>query len=201
MQPEGNLIFTIGHSNHTLDYFLDLLRQHQINAVADVRSSPYSRFCPHFNQSNLKTALTGAGIVYVFLGKELGARPDDSAYFVNDRVSYKLLVARREFNDGLNRVRSGMSKYRLALMCAEKDPIDCHRMILICRYMKSLDLTIRHIHGDGSLETNEMAEKRLCNRLGLQADLFTSEAEVIEQAYDRQAERIAFAQESESVSL
>jgi len=200
MRAEGNLIFTIGHSNHTLEYFLDLLRQHQINAVGDVRSSPHSRFCPHFNQSNLKVALAGAGIVYVFLGKELGARPDDLTCFVNGRVSYKLLAARREFNEGLNRVRSGMTKYRLALMCAEKDPIDCHRMILICRYMRSPDLTIRHIHGDGSFETNEMAEKRLCDRLGLRADLFTSTAEVVEQAYDRQSERIAFAQESEPVS-
>ena len=197
-QVDGAVLFTVGHSNHTLERFLELLRQHNISAIGDVRSSPYSRFCPHFNQANLKSALAGVDIAYVFLGKELGARPDDPACFVNGRVSYEQLAARREFQTGLNRVRQGMRKYRLALLCAEKDPLDCHRMILICRHLRSPDPMIRHILADGSLETNEAAERRLCDRLGLRADLFTSEVELIERAYDRQAERIAFTQEDET---
>jgi len=194
-------LFTIGHSNHTLDRFLDLLRLYDIGAIGDVRSSPYSRFCPHFNQSSLKSALARAGIAYVFLGKELGARPDDPACFVKGQVSYKQLATRPEFQEGLDRVKRGMVKYRLALMCAEKDPLECHRMILVCRHLRSPGLTIYHILTDSSLETNEAAESRLCNRLALQPDLFTSEADVIEQAYERQAERIAFTQEDEPVQL
>jgi len=194
-------LFTIGHSNHPLERFLELLRQHGISAIGDVRSSPHSRFCPHFNQASLNSALARAGIAYVFLGKELGARPDDPAYFVNGRVRYERLAARPEFQEGLDRVRRGMKEYRLALMCAEKDPLECHRMILVCRRLRSSELTIHHILTDGSLETNEVAERRLCDRLALRPDLFTSEADVIEQAYERQAERIAFTQEDEPVRL
>jgi len=200
MTSEGyTTLFTIGHSNHTLERFLDLLHTYRINAVGDVRSSPYSRFSPHFSQSGLKTALALRGITYVFLGKELGARPDIPSLFVNGRVSYARLAARPEFLEGLHRVKQGMKKYRLALMCAEKDPVDCHRMILVCRHLRSADLAIHHIHADGLYETNEAAEKRLCSRLALQPDLFTSEADIIEQAYERQAERIAYVQEDELV--
>jgi uncharacterized protein (DUF488 family) len=192
-------LFTIGHSNHTPQRFLDLLRTYQITAVADVRSSPYSRFSPHFSQSDLKTTLAREGITYVFLGKELGARSDNPSMLVNGRVSYARLAARPEFLEGLHRVRQGMKKYRLALMCAEKDPLDCHRMILVCRHLRSADVAIHHILADGLYETNEIAEQRLCKRLALQPDLFTSEADIIEQAYERQAERIAYAQEDELV--
>ena len=192
-------LFTIGHSNHTLDRFLDLLRLYDISAISDVRSSPYSRFSPHFSQASLKATLPRAGITYVFLGKELGARPDDPACFVNGRVSYERLAARPIFQEGLDRIRNGMKKYRLALMCSEKDPLDCHRMILVCRHLRSPDLAIHHILADGLRETNEAAEKRLCNRLDLQPDLFTSEADVIERAYERQAERIAYTQDDELV--
>jgi hypothetical protein len=133
------------------------------------------------------------------LGKELGARSDNPSLLVNGRVSYARLAARPEFVEGLDRVRQGVKKYRLALMCAEKDPLDCHRMILVCRHLRSADLAIHHILADGLYETNEIAEQRLCTRLALQPDLFTSEADIIEQAYDRQAERIAYAQEDELV--
>ncbi len=193
----ANTLFTIGHSNHTFERFLDLLHQHHISAVADVRSSPYSRLYPHFKRASLKSALARAGIIYEFLGKELGARPDDRSCFVNGRVSYELLAARPEFGQGLNRVRQSMNSYRLVLMCAEKDPLECHRMILICRHLRSPGLMIHHILADGSLEANEAAERRLCKRLKLQPNLFDSEPKVIEQAYERQAERIAFTQAEE----
>jgi uncharacterized protein (DUF488 family) len=81
-------LFTIGHSNHSIDAFIALLQQHGITAVADVRSHPYSRFLPHFNQSALKAALLNAGIQYVFLGKELGARSADPSCYVNGKLSY-----------------------------------------------------------------------------------------------------------------
>ena len=146
------------------------------------------------NKAALEAALAGAGINYLFLGRQLGARPDDPACFVNGRVSYDRLGARPEFAEGLDRVRETMAQERLALMCAERDPIECHRMILVCRGLRAPDVDIRHILFDGSTETNQAAEARLCAALHLAADLWSSEAEAIEQAYDRQSRHIAYAQ-------
>ena len=193
-------LFTVGHSNHSLERFLELLSQHEISAIADVRSMPYSRYCPHFNPPLLKPALVNAGIAYVFLGKELGARPDDQDCYVNGRVSYERLAAQREFHEGLERVVQGLSRFRLALMCTEKDPIDCHRMILICPQLRSREIAIQHILADASLETNEAAERRLCDKLNLRPNLFESEADIIERAYTMQGERIAFKQASDTAA-
>lgn len=188
-------LFTIGHSNHSLDRFIELLRAHRIDAIGDVRSSPYSRYCPHFNQAALKASLERAGVAYLFLGKELGARPDDASCFVNGRVSYARLAERPAFRDGVARVRQIATTQRLALLCAEKDPLTCHRMILVCRHLRAPDLTIQHILADGSLEENEATERRLYRSLRLAPNLFESEPEIIAQAYERQAKRIAYAKE------
>jgi uncharacterized protein (DUF488 family) len=188
-------LFTIGHSNHSLDRFLELLRLHQIKAVGDVRSSPYSRYVPHFNQAALKPALERAGITYLFLGKELGARPDDSSIYIDGRVSYARLAQRPAFLTGLAKVRAETAARRLALMCAEKDPLTCHRTILVCRALRALELYPQHILADGTLEASTAAERRLYGLFKLAPNLFEGEAEIIEQAYDRQAERIAFARE------
>jgi uncharacterized protein (DUF488 family) len=175
-----------------MEHFLSLLRQHGIEAIADVRFMPYSRHVPHFNPASITTALSSAGIVYVPLGKELGARPDDPDCFVNGRVSHERLAARPAFREGLERVVRGATKYRLAVMCTEKDPLDCHRMTLICRHVRSSGLALLHILADSALETNAEAERRLCRRLRLQPDLLEDEAAIIERAYDRQSERIAY---------
>jgi uncharacterized protein (DUF488 family) len=188
-------LFTIGHSNHSLERFLELLRQHQVEAVADVRSSPYSRYCPHFSQAALQPALERAGVAYLFLGKELGARPDDPGCYVNGRVSYARLAERPAFLAGLERVRQESGARRLALMCAEKDPLTCHRTILVCRRLRGLQLCPQHILADSALEASADAERRLYGLFRLAPNLFESEAEIVEQAYDRQAERIAFARE------
>jgi uncharacterized protein (DUF488 family) len=189
-------LYTIGHSNHTLAAFLGLLSQHGIEAIADVRSMPYSRHVPHFNPATLRSALIDAGVAYVYLGKELGARPDDPTCYVDGRVSYARLAEQPEYGAGLDRVRQGLSRYRLALMCTEKDPLDCHRMVLICRQLRRSNLALVHILSDGSLEPNEDAERRLVARLGLQPTLFDSQADIIEQAYERQEGRIAYRQET-----
>lgn len=189
------VLFTIGHSNHALDRFLALLRQHSIQAIADVRFMPYSRYVPYFNPAPLSASLTSAGLAYVHLGKELGARPDDPACYVDGRVDPVRLIARPAFQAGLERVLHGAAKYQLALMCTEKDPLDCHRMLLICRQLRGSPVTLRHILADGLLETNEQAERRLCQRLDLRPTLFDTESDIIEQAYERQAHRIAFRQD------
>jgi uncharacterized protein (DUF488 family) len=194
----ADTLFTIGHSNHSLDHFLGLLRQHGIEAIGDVRSVPHSRYVPHFNPGPLKIALTAAGIAYVYLGKELGARPDDPTCFVDGRVSYERLAQRPLYQVGLERLRQGMARYRLALLCTEKDPLDCHRMILIGRQLHRAGVTVQHILADGTLESTEAAEQRLCDRLELRPTLFDGPAAIVDLAYERQARRIAFRREGDA---
>ncbi|MDZ7666764.1 MAG: DUF488 domain-containing protein [Desulfotignum sp.] len=180
-------IYTIGHSTHTTDAFLRLLQLHAITAVADVRSSPYSRFNPQFNRETLEKDLKAHSIAYVYLGNCLGPRSDDPACYVNGRAAYHLISETGLFRQGLDRLKKGMAKHTIALMCSEKDPVSCHRMILVCRHLKDNTLEILHILEDGNLETNEAAEKRLMKLLKIpERGLFSEPDELIDQAYDIQ---------------
>ena len=188
-----NPLFTIGHSNHPIERLLELLAKHAVSAVADVRSHPFSRYNPQFNREELQKTLKGAGIEYVFLGKELGARSEDPSCFLDGKLQFDLLSRSGLFRSGLSRLQKGMERYLIALLCAEKDPILCHRMILVCRNMRSEAQEIRHILEDGSLEDNRQSERRLMHSLGIPENhLFAKAEELIEKAYDLQGKRIAF---------
>lgn len=188
-------VFTIGHSTHSIEKFITLLSTHQIQAVADVRSSPFSKFNPQFNRESLQKYLKASGIRYVFLGKELGARSEDPACYVADKVQYDRLAKTTLFQSGLDRVIEGANNYRIALMCAEKDPLDCHRTILVAKELTKRGLTITHIIEDGSLESHTDSISRLIASLGMPFDdMFISRDEIIEQAYTKQANRIAYDQ-------
>ena len=167
-----NILYTIGHSNHTIEKFIDLLKQHKIEVVADVRSAPYSRYCPQFNKDVLAARLEAAGVGYMFFGRELGARPDDSSCYENGRVSFSLIAERKEFREGLQRLLAENLIYRVALMCAEKDPLECHRTILVCRSLKGESIRIKHILGDGSIEDHCDTERRLIRALKIEPVLF-----------------------------
>lgn len=185
-------IYTIGHSTHSSERFAELLSAHSITAVCDVRSSPYSKFNPQFNRETIREELKNHGISYVFIGKELGPRSDDPACYANGKVQYSRLAKTDLFSQGLDRLKNGMKSYRIALMCSEKDPVTCHRMILICRSLRSHETEIRHILEDGTLENNSDSEKRLMQILKIpQAELFDSEEDLIQRAYDKQSEKIA----------
>jgi uncharacterized protein (DUF488 family) len=193
-----NDLFTIGHSTHTIERLIELLSLHRIGAVADVRSVPYSRFSPQFNKEQLQRACGGAGIAYVHLGRELGARTGDPACFVDGRVNFSLLAKTALFLRGLDRLRKGMEQFRISLVCSEKDPIACHRMILVCRHVKADVPAIRHILENGALEDTTGAEQRLRQLVHVpESDLFLSEPELIEKAYDLQGGRIAYTQDQE----
>ncbi|MBA3024614.1 MAG: DUF488 domain-containing protein [Gammaproteobacteria bacterium] len=188
-------VFTIGHSTHTIEKFIALLSAHGIQAVADVRSSPFSKFNPQFNRENLQNSLKASGIRYVFLGNELGARSKDPACYVADKVQFDRLAQTTLFQSGLDRVIEGANSYRIALMCAEKDPLDCHRTILVARELVKQGVTINHILEDGSLESHTESIARLVTSLGMSLDdMFISRDEIIEQAYSRQANRVAYDQ-------
>jgi uncharacterized protein (DUF488 family) len=187
------MIYTIGHSNHPIERFLALLVQHGIGVVADVRSTPFSRFNPQFSRARLQSSLRGAAVQYVFLGAELGARSQDpGCYDEAGRVSYAKLAATDLFQSGLKRLHAGMREHRIALMCAEREPLECHRTILVARELARAAIPVTHILADGSLEGHDQAMLRLAATLKLQDDLFRSPLELSEQACDTQAARIAY---------
>lgn len=187
-------LHTIGHSTHPVADLIALLATHGIEVVCDVRSSPYSRYNPQYNRENLIPELKTAGIKYVFLGKELGPRTDDSACYEDGKVSYRLLAQTPLFQEGLNRLRDGVKRYRVALLCAEKDPIVCHRTILVCRELRT-EVDIRHILENGAIEPQADLEARLLQLHKLnQMNLFESRTDQLERAYDAQANKIAYQQ-------
>lgn len=193
MNAEQKPVFTIGHSTHSIDEFLKLLRSHSVTAVADVRSAPYSRFNPQFNRESLERALKTAGISYVFLGRELGARSDDPGCYENGRVRYERLAKTTVFRSGLDRVIKGSKSHRIALMCAEKDPLDCHRTLLVTRELAAQGISVAHILADGALEPHSEAMTRLLKVVGLpETDLFRSLEQLLAEASKRQEERIAY---------
>ena len=186
-------IFTVGHSAHEFAQFLDLLVRHRIGAIADVRSKPYSRRHPQFKQNALKEALKANGIAYVFLGKELGGRSNDPSCYENGRVQFRRLAKSSMFKSGIKRILDGSKRMSIALMCAEKDPLDCHRTILIARELVSMGKKVTHILADGELETHTAAIDRLCKQLGIEEDLLRAPGEIEDDAYTAQEEKIAYA--------
>jgi uncharacterized protein (DUF488 family) len=187
-----DVLFTIGHSTHSLEQFSNLLRPLGIDAVADVRSSPYSRFNPQYNRENLQASLKPFGVAYVFLGGELGARSDDSSCYENGKVSYVRLARTGRFRQGVGRVVEGMRRFRIALLCAEKDPLFCPRALLVARRLAEKGVRINHIHADGTLEVHDQLETRLLRHLGLpEKDLLRTQAQILEDAHRMQNEKIS----------
>lgn len=186
-------VFTIGHSTHPLEFFVNLLRRQRITALCDVRSVPYSRLNPQFNRETLKATVRPHGIDYVFLGKELGARSEDPKCYENGKVQYDRVARTEMFKHGLKRVQKGIAKYRLALMCAEREPLECHRTILIARHLVANDIAVMHIHANGTTETHDEALMRLMRMLNLSAgDMFRSREDLCAEAYLYQEKRIAY---------
>lgn len=186
-------ILTIGHSTHSLDSFVGLLRLHGVTAIADVRSSPFSRANPQYNRESLIDGLKARGIEYVFLGRELGARPNDPSCYLNGRVQYSCLAQAPSFRKGLERVVRGSLRHRIALMCAEGEPLECHRTVLVARALHDCGMFVGHILPDGTLESHAEAMERLLTLTGLsQDDLFRSKEELVTTALARQEERIAY---------
>ena len=156
MTATNSVLYTIGHSNHDQDYFCELLQQHGIGVLADVRSSPYSRYTSQFNSEELKAALAAKGIGYVFLGDNLGGRPTDPEHYDEQgHALYYRMAVSELFLQGIDRLAGGMRKYRVAIMCSEEDPTVCHRFLLVSRVMAERGAEIRHIRGDGSLASHD----------------------------------------------
>lgn len=190
-------VYTVGHSTHPFKRFLDLLERNGVTAIADVRSSPFSRHNPQFNRDTLSGELKEDGIAYVFVGKELGARSEDPACYTGGKVRYDRLAQTSIFKAGIDRVLSGAQKYRIALMCAEKEPLDCHRTLLVSRALERLGVSIVHILSDGRTETQAQTMARLLDLVGLpQADMFRSHDELVATACEMREQKIAYVDEA-----
>lgn len=177
-------IFTVGHSNHSLEMFIDLLKSHKIDVLVDVRSKPFSRFSAQFNKEELKNAVQASGIKCVFLGREIGGRPESSEFYdVEGFVLYSRLAESTLFHEGIDRLIKGIKTYRVAVMCSEENPVNCHRRLLVGRVLAKRGVSVRHIRGDGTVQDEDELAREEYQSKGLHAQLslLESNEEVPEQ--------------------
>lgn len=194
---EHQTIFTIGHSDHSEEAFLRLLNLNGIEAIVDVRSMPYSKWTPQFNRDNLKSKLGENDIAYHFMGHRLGGRSDDPGdYDPDGRVQYEQLANTTKFQDALDSVVRGAMTHRIALMCSEGRPEECHRSLLIAEKIRNEypSVTVKHLLPDRSSLTHEALRNRIAKRDDLmdQPDMFLTDNEKIAIAIGEQIERFAF---------
>jgi uncharacterized protein (DUF488 family) len=146
-------LYTIGHSSHTAEHFLELLRQHRIEVLVDTRSAPYSRYSPQFDREALRDAVLAAGIKYLYLGDIVGGRPKEEAHYdEHGRARYAKMGKDAEFLGGIERLERGADEFRVALMCSEEDPTHCHRRLLISRVLIERGADVQHIRGTGEIQ-------------------------------------------------
>lgn len=159
------VVYTVGHSNHPIEEFLKLLVKHNINCVCDVRSMPYSRFTEQYNRENIKEYLSEHNIKYLFFGEEFGARREEKGLLTDGMVDFEKVAKNEKFIKGINRIEKGLEKgYRIALMCTEKEPIECHRTILVSRNLYLKGMVILHILSDGTAVYHEKIEEELVEK-------------------------------------
>ena len=191
-------LFTIGHSAAQIEAFLGVLKHSNVALLIDVRSRPQSYRFPHFDQVELEKALTVTGIGYLFLGEELGGRPEDpKAYGSDGIVDYRKWRNSYAVQAGIERVLNELARNDVALMCAEEDPLNCHRFLMICPELVTLGLEPLHIRKGGVIETQRAADDRLlqAQQLGevTGASLFAFDRErALKTAYMAQAKKCAF---------
>jgi uncharacterized protein (DUF488 family) len=155
-QFDGQGVFTIGHSNHGLEQFATLLKDNRIEVIVDIRSKPYSRYATQFNKATIQDFLHSCGIKYLYLGDKLGGKPDDRRFYDTEgNVVYSRISETPEFHEGIERVTRGSKDWRVALMCSEEDPSNCHRYNLVSGFLEERGITVTHIRGDGRHQSRD----------------------------------------------
>lgn len=189
-------LLTIGYSGLDMPGFVALLAANAVDVVCDVRSTPYSTYKPDFTRGPFRRHLNAAGVRYVFLGDRLGARPKDRGCYVDGQATYGRIARTAEFRAGLDRVRAGVETLTLALVCSERDPIECHRAVLVCHHLADLAPRIAHVHTDGRIEDQAAFDARLVALHALAPPpLLARDGDwdrAVATAYDRQADAIAY---------
>lgn len=186
-------LYTIGHSNLPGERFLSLLTQAGITSLADVRSVPMSRRFPWFSGKALAGRLPSHGIGYLAMGDSLGGRPRDPTLYCDGVADYEVMATVPEFQDGLDQLTVAMRGARVCVMCAEREPLDCHRCLLIGRVLAGRSIKIGHILTDGTIEPHGAAEERLLavtSKVG-EADFLLDRPARLAEAYRRRARRVA----------
>jgi len=185
-----NELFTIGYAAYTKESLLDILKTHRITALADVRARPYSSFKPEFSQDLLKSYLQKNDIAYVPIGDQLGIPISNREGCSPTKTLFQVIAESANFKKGLERIENGLQRHHIVLMCAEKDPLDCHRFLLISRHLPAR-IRIKHILGNGKIEDNNQTIERLLRMSELdQPDLFRSREELLDLAYAAQEETV-----------
>ena len=174
----GLVVFTIGHSIHSLEKLISLLNANRVEVLVDIRSQPFSHKVPHFNKDNLEKEIKNSGLKYLFLGKELGGRPTGKEFYdAEGFVLYSSIAESNDFKHGIERVMKGIKDFRVALMCSEENPLNCHRSLLVGRVLSYRKVTVFHIRGDGSVQADdEISNDRYGSQTGQsQQSLFVRE--------------------------
>ena len=190
MQAQFDLL-TVGHSNLSADRFMALMQDAGVTAIADVRSVPFSRRFPWFSGPKLAACLQGAEIAYLPFGDVLGGRPRDPEFYCDSVADYEKMAASAPFRAGLDRLGEAMERFRLCLMCAEREPLDCHRCLLVARALAERGSRLGHVLADGAIEPHAVTEERLLGRAGGLDDLFGDRAARLAQAYRARARKVA----------
>ncbi|MCC6777936.1 MAG: DUF488 domain-containing protein [Hyphomicrobiales bacterium] len=190
MAPSNNYdILTIGHSNLAADAFVGLLRRAGVDAVGDVRSVPFSRWCPWFSAKPLAERLARERIDYFPLGDTLGGRPREPALYRDGVADYETMARWPAFSAGLDRAIDLTRRHRLCLMCAERSPLDCHRSLLLAPALTARGVSVGHILADGTIAAHAAIEQQLLAQT--QSDLFADPATRVAAAYRRRSRSIA----------
>ena len=159
-------VYTVGHSSHQLDFFLELIKTFEINCIVDVRSIPASAYNPQYNQDLFKNFLKNNHITYLHFAEEFGAKQTDHDLLDNDgKLDFEKVRKTRLFNYGLERIWHGIDKgFRIALMCSESEPLDCHRFSMVSIGFENDGFEVKHILKDKSVKTNLELEKELLKK-------------------------------------
>jgi uncharacterized protein (DUF488 family) len=159
-------IFTIGHSNYSIDRFLDMLRFHNINCVVDIRGTPYSKYNVQYDKETIRQTLADKGYLYIYMAKEFAVQRSDRTLYKSDGYAdFERVIQHKDFLNGLERLKLGCEKgYRIVLMGAMQDPINCHRCILVGKALRDVGFNVKHILDDYSLATQEQMEEKLLEK-------------------------------------
>lgn len=150
-------VFTIGHSRHNAAHFLSLLRTHGVEQLVDVRSLPRSKWAPQFDAADLSQLLVTHGVQYASLGRQLGGRPASREFYLSDgSVDYALRSKAADFVDGISQLAAIAQQRRTVILCAEEDPLYCHRRRLVAPALAARALTVVHVRGDGRVEAETL---------------------------------------------
>ncbi len=205
-------IYTIGHSVHSVDFFLKLINKFSINCVIDVRSNPFSRYAPQYNISEIKKTLSSYGIYYIFMGKEFGARRTESELYDSDGLlNFEKVIRSNLFQSGMKRVKEGLDKgFNITFMCTEKDPLDCHRSILVGRAFYDENYEVLNLTENGSIQSQEELTEKLLNNYfpnRKQSTIFdileegNKEEDLVREAYLRRNKEIAYKLEEKEAEI